>query len=328
VEKMLNTLPTVVFTDKILQFFKLTEVSILRAIDKKIKHLITTHRHRICTKICFHILPHGLQTFRAKNNGILVRTSTYKEGIKHGEEKNFDYEGILFHRLEFSEGRRHGQATFFDKYTGEMITTQFKHGKKHGVEKFFIRPHKDRLNEVDAMLLQVTPFTEGQKHGLEIYFDEYRGEMRTTPFKHGQKHGVEIFIRPDKARLLQVTPFTEGQENGEEKHRILQGVLTTMTPYKEGQKHGVEKYFRQVGDMRFHVDAVLGQMIGVLVQASPFKEGQLDGEEKCWNNEGVLTKITQFDQGQKITSSSCEASTSEAHKNNTKQSKKGKGSGF
>ncbi len=160
--------------------------------------------------------------------------------------------------------------------------------------------------------------------------------MRMTQFKHGQKHGVEkCFIRPDKDRLdeggailLQVTPFTEGQKDGEEKHWNMQGILTKMTPYKKGQKHGVEKYFCQVEYMGLNADAGLGKMTGALVQASPFKDEKLHGEEKCWNNEGVLTKITQFDEGQRTTSSSCEGSTIDAHKNNTIQSNKRKGCAF
>jgi antitoxin component YwqK of YwqJK toxin-antitoxin module len=288
---MLNTLPTVVFTDKILQFFNLTEVSELRAIDKKIKQLITTHRHHICTKICFHILPHGEFTLRNKD-GTIARTTTFKEGIKHGEEKDFD-EGILIHSLQFSEGQKHGEEIYF--HHGGMQMTPYKKGKKHGLEKYF-RQVEDII--ATRVLVQASPYKEGQLHGEE---------------KHWNLEGV----------LTKITKFEEGQKHGDVKcFYPLTGLMIT-TPYKKGLKHGVEKYFRQVEDGGFHGEGLLVQTTRVLVQASPFKEGKLHGEEKHWNIEGVLTKITKFEDGQKITSS-CEGITSDLHDKNIVQLKKRK----
>jgi antitoxin component YwqK of YwqJK toxin-antitoxin module len=246
VVNILNTLPTVVFTDKILQFFHLAEVSELRAIDKKIKHLITTHRHRICTKICFHILPHGVETWR-NEDGTIVSTSTFKEGIKHGYEKDFNDNGILIHSLEFAEGQKHGDEVHFDDYGGGMTTTPYKEGKKHGVEKFFIRPYSDRLDEVGAILRQVTPFTEGQKDGEEKHWSMQGVLMKMTPYKKGQKHGVEKIFRQVEdwgvravvgqmiGVLVQVSPFKEGQLHGEEKYWNNQGVLFKIIKFDEGQ---------------------------------------------------------------------------------------------
>jgi antitoxin component YwqK of YwqJK toxin-antitoxin module len=254
VVNMLNTLPTVLFTDKILQFFDLTEVTVLRAIDKKIKHSITTHRHRICTKICFHILPHGVETLFS--NGIVVKTTTFKEGIKHGEEKHFERDdGTLRHSLQFSEGQRHGQETHFYRESGGMTTLQFKHGQKHGVEKYFVRPDSGRLNEDGAMLLEVTPFKEGQKHG-EVKQWSMHGELikhrvliKHIAYKEGKKHGVAKYFRAVEDRgfhpgavlgqmigvLVQATPFKEGLEHGEEKLWNNDGVLTKSTKFYEGQ---------------------------------------------------------------------------------------------
>jgi hypothetical protein len=84
---LLKALPTAIITDRVLTNFNLTEVSELRAINRTMKEIITLNRQHIFT-VCFHVRPHGLVQV-LNEAGRIIQISTFKEGIKHGEENYF-----------------------------------------------------------------------------------------------------------------------------------------------------------------------------------------------------------------------------------------------
>jgi antitoxin component YwqK of YwqJK toxin-antitoxin module len=221
---MLHKLHTVLFAE-IFQFCTRTEVSELRALDRRLKDIISMNRQLFFTK-CFHVLPHGVvETIMPPGNQVQV--STFKEGIKHGEER------LFWLALAFSP---HSMQRKLSR------VTIFKDGQKHGDEKHFKLMWDDRDPPVQE---RTTPFIEGQKHGLEKRFYLQRNKMMlvTTQFKEGQKHGVEKYfhqyeegVQGEEGVLVQATSYKEGQLHGEERKWNIDGVLKEMTTFNEGQQ--------------------------------------------------------------------------------------------
>jgi hypothetical protein len=208
---MLDKLPNTIITVKILPYLNLSEVTELRALNKTIKDILSMKRRFIIAK-CFHMLPHGLEEL-LNADGWLTTIWTFKEGKKHGEEREY---GIGYDPLLFKGGLRR--------------VTPLKEGKKHGVEKHYSKY---------GVLIRTATFIEGQKHGEEkrffcLPFTNCKGVMITTPFTEGQKHGVEQYFRQEEdglvegGVLLQTSSFKEGRLHGEEKSWNTKGVLTQM----------------------------------------------------------------------------------------------------
>jgi antitoxin component YwqK of YwqJK toxin-antitoxin module len=221
---LLNKLPTIIITDVILTYFNLTEVRELRALNSAIKKIISMNRQLIFLKCC-HVLPHGVVELLSAA-GRLKQISQFKEGKKHGEERDY-----------------------VDSWMIQICT--FKEGKKHGEERDYGFGYDPLLIETQGLgcdplwrgQRRVTLYKDGQKHGVEKHYSNYGVLKRTTPFIEGQKHGEEKYFNQDVKGVLggvgvlvQTTPFKEGQLHGEEKKWNIKGVLTEMTTFKEGQQ--------------------------------------------------------------------------------------------
>jgi antitoxin component YwqK of YwqJK toxin-antitoxin module len=163
-ENYLNKLPSAIITAMIVPYLNLTEVTELRALNKKIKDIINMNRHFIITK-CVHVLPHGIRELLTAE-GSLKQISIFKEGKKHGEVKyygSFGYDPLLVQgglrtTIPFKEGRRHGVGKHYNKDGMVILSTIFKEGIEHGEQKYF--------ND-DGTLKLTIPYVGGWAHGEE-----------------------------------------------------------------------------------------------------------------------------------------------------------------
>lgn len=70
-------------------------------------------------------------------NGKITQETTYKKGIKEGEDNYYSPDGILLKKLLYINDQLQGPATYYDAYGNVIIEGFYKEGKKHGLWKYY-----------------------------------------------------------------------------------------------------------------------------------------------------------------------------------------------
>lgn len=137
------------------------------------------------------------------------RTTTYKNGVKHGPE-----------------------TTFEDGRIGSV--TPWVDGKIVGLRKVFYASGK---------LASETPFVDGLESGESRAFDPDGSVIRVTPLKDGKREGDMIDFWPGTTQRKKVVPYAAGKIQGTVREFYLNGKLKREIPFKDGLMHGVGRSF-------------------------------------------------------------------------------------
>ena len=70
-------------------------------------------------------------------NGKITEETTYKNGIKEGENNYYSPEGVLLKKLLYRNDQLQGAALHYDAYGNLVIEGFYKDGKKHGLWKYY-----------------------------------------------------------------------------------------------------------------------------------------------------------------------------------------------
>ncbi|CAM3500630.1 toxin-antitoxin system YwqK family antitoxin [Aequorivita lipolytica] len=70
-------------------------------------------------------------------NGKTTQETTYKNGIKEGEDNYYSPDGVLLKKLLYTNNELQGPATYYDAYGKVVIEGFYKEGKKHGLWKYY-----------------------------------------------------------------------------------------------------------------------------------------------------------------------------------------------
>ena len=101
-------------------------------------------------------------------NGTPKAIISYKNGLKHGEEKGFAMSGEPLYIENYVDDLKDGLCTYYQNGS-KYLETQYSKGLKDGIERHFID---------GATLAEETEYQAGLKHGPSVIFCE--GDSRTS----------------------------------------------------------------------------------------------------------------------------------------------------
>jgi len=107
----------------------------------------------------------------------------FKNGMQHGIQRYYWYNGLLQEEYSMKNGNREGVYKKFNS-TGRLeIERNYENGKLHGRELEFTFYRNDAL--------RITNWSNGKKHGKEYKWFEKSFKLKSeTTYDNGKKHGI------------------------------------------------------------------------------------------------------------------------------------------
>lgn len=172
-------------------------------------------------------------------SAIQIITPLDANGLKDGEERFYNIYGYqLLRSVTYREGVRHGPERLYA--SGEFPQTEipWDNGVVRGVRRSF---------HPDGRLMTEIAYEDGRATGESKSYDPNGRVTRIAQFKNGQRDGLmtEYYPAPPK-RLV---PYAKGLINGTVKEFYENGKLKSETPYKDDVLHGVEKQYDEDGKL-------------------------------------------------------------------------------
>lgn len=161
---------------------------------------------------------HGEENFLNHYATEVLKTVTWKHGVKHGPEK-------------------HWATANRKRYARTVIP--WKDGKVDGVRRTYF-PN-------GQVMVEVT-YDNGVPVGHSTTYDQQGRVVRKTQFKDGLRHGERVDFFPPQVRRR--IPMKHGEVHGVVKEFDKQGNLVREIPFQHDLQHGVEKTYNNNGEVK------------------------------------------------------------------------------
>ncbi len=172
-------------------------------------------------------------------SAIQIITPLDANGAKDGEERFYNIYGYqLLRSVTYRQGVRHGPERLYASGQHPQTELPWDNGVVRGVKRSF---HPD-----GRVMTEIT-YEDGRATGESKSYDPNGRVNRIASFKNGQRDGLmtEYYPAPPK-RLV---PYSKGLINGVVKEFYEGGKLKSETTYKNDVLHGVEKQYDESGKL-------------------------------------------------------------------------------
>lgn len=194
-------------------------------------------------------------------NGILIKETSYTNGLKNGVERIFNNKGDLVKIQKYSNGKLLVDVK-------EMQTVQVK--KELSAQGFIAKSGGFNDN--------------GKPHGIHRNYDSTGAVTASTVFDNGIKIGEGIVLKT-------------GRKNSHWKTYYSNGALKAKGSYKNGVKIGLWQYYYPNGNIESSGEYLYGKEEGLWTEyyesgkervLTNYAEGYRDGEYKEFDDSGAL----------------------------------------
>lgn len=154
-----------------------------------------------------------------------LRSVTWVDGVKHGEEKVRDRKGNVIEVIPWVEGEIHGERKTFDAEGNVLSVAHYDKGVQTGVSKAF---------DSEGNLIREVPYKDGEKHGKRIDYWAQNGEpKRIVPYRNGLAHGEVVEYHLNGKVKMKVNTI-KGQLHGKQVRYSDEGKVITELYWWEG----------------------------------------------------------------------------------------------
>lgn len=207
--------------------------------------------------------------------------TNYKNGIKNGFYKKFDYKGNLLIEGYFKNDKADKIWKFYNKKS-QLIGTGFG---ENGIYKgnWFTYSYKGDIKS----------YHKEYYEGEVIIYDENQEIGAIINYKNGIKHGLSKLFYRNK---IVHEPYINGKLDGDYKEYNRLKRLTLLEQYKNGKSHGIYKKFYDNGNLEYFHQNKNGIPYGV--HEEYYENGQLKNKYyiKKGKYEGIY--LSYFENGQ------------------------------
>ncbi len=264
------------------------------------------HSHRLQMNRSFSEgLLNGISEIYSNRN--LVKSIMYKNGLRDGNEKNYDYNRLTEIR-SFSEGKLNGLSKFYDYGEKLVKTVSYKNGIQDGEEKTYFE---------DGSLKQVFLFSDDVLHGTATEYDKQGNKTKESLYKNGeiesstQYGNYSDWTKPvlglscAAAHVPIFGCLSDCYERIEKKCRCAKkyeskAFVIEQTLFQNGKKQGIETLFYGPCDSD-------GNHIGLNKKSkeSPYENGILNGMVKEFYPNGQLKSTITYENGDAVSEKKC-----------------------
>ncbi|PCJ16491.1 MAG: hypothetical protein COB02_16020 [Candidatus Cloacimonadota bacterium] len=242
----------------------------------------------------------------------------YKQGKKHGIQKQWQNKSHLEWTREFYQGKEHGFTQFFYLNGETRYTAYYKNGKLDGLNKFYNRngdltteyiyKNNKRISSkfirYSSKTNNIEEIREENSNGVEVKrFDSKGGFLVFHEKMNNKKTGFEKYYRAKK--ILYSAQFYKNEVKVKTERYNLDGSLYLKTLYQfKSKKNYIIQYD---GEGKLFSEQINGIKSGIFetwthfedqkLTRKSYKKGKFHGEQKEWFSNGVLKSIKYFNNG-------------------------------
>ncbi|MCM0147306.1 hypothetical protein KCN56_01830 [Photobacterium galatheae] len=234
-------------------------------------------------------------------DGQLKSEIPYLNGKRHGTGTLFKTNGDLARQITYADGAFHGLFTDFYDENAIRNQTQYQHGKKQGWDRIYPKPERYYELSPERVLYEGN-YVDGVQHGWERAFiapsySDHEGLGRLLYeryFENGQKHGWERHYAKEKLKdgrnkdaLTEEVYFQHGKREGTSWSFTRR--YCTENIYKDDQLNGTTRRYERDDEGECEH----------LTSTTQFVGGKRHGEARSYDDDGQLTSIIRYQEGEK-----------------------------
>ena len=242
-------------------------------------------------------------------SGLLSSREPYKNGLRHGSSREYDYQGNVIKEVNFREGVLHGPIHVAGSYDGE-----YKEGKKDGHWQLYYTPGEPKEEytltngklqgkyleyDYDGQLIAEGEFDQGKPVSF-LTTDEYGGCV--WKFKEETREGIEHWTIWREGKKVIESKFRDGKRTGTWKAWAADGETLFMQasydPDYEPDPYWGEYSFGP-GEIQ-PASFPLPDRFYEVHRMGKGEEGCLHGEFTEFDAKGEVVFQAQFEQGKQI----------------------------
>lgn len=268
-------------------------------------------------------------------NGQIIRSGAFKDGMKDGLFEEFHSNGQLRSSVNFFMGEKEGVEKIFLKNGIPRSVNRYEEGALNGLIESFHNNgqlhEKVRYEDGERVALVLAYDSDGTEM-LELRYegDEYEEVSELSPLlEEVDEDEFPIYRRASTGELFTgkgVTYYPGGElesywyvENGVSQGKSEwfheNGQLESRQNYVDGLKQGLEESWFEDGTLQSQVNFVDGKVHGLWTQwmtsgiklEQPYKEGKRHGVAKRIRPDGTVWRRECYQFGEKVDLSVCES---------------------
>ena len=157
------------------------------------------------------------------------RTVEYKDGLKHGMEK------------EYARAQKFDEKLRRTVHLNVPVTEiPWVKGKIHGTQRI-LHPNGKLRSEIQ--------YEQGIPKGVSRTFDDKGNLTKVIPYAEGKMHGEVKDFWP-KGKLKRLVQYNRGKVEGQASEYYMSGQVKWERPFRNNLQHGVEKHFEADGKLQ------------------------------------------------------------------------------
>ncbi|NQT91824.1 MAG: hypothetical protein HQ559_03615, partial [Lentisphaerae bacterium] len=163
-----------------------------------------------------------------------IRTTEYRDGVRHGVELQYDEKGIVLRETPWNKGTIEGVKRVFHPNGKVATESTYEKGEIKG---------KSRSFSPEGALLRVTPFAGGKRNGdcIDYWPEKPDVVKRIITYRKGQVHGgAKSFYLNGKIKWERI--FENNRQHGVERHYAADGKVEKTIYWIEGDQVSEEAY--------------------------------------------------------------------------------------